>query len=210
MEEWPLKIARALAQKLPGEKSHRKMLPPGRELDCTPGEQLAVRQSGVLLLLFPIGRELYICLIRRPATMKDHAGQIGFPGGKCEKNDTNPLQTALRESMEEIGILPEKVKILGALSPLYVSVSQFLIHPYVAWSSSKPGFILNSGEVEKLLLFPLSCLLSGQQVTFANVETQTGKLCVPVILHERETIWGATAMILTEFADTIVNHLRNS
>jgi len=203
MDSWPVKIASALTQKLPGGKSHRKMLPPGRELEPSHGVQGEVRQSGVLLLLFPSDAELFLCLIKRPSTMKDHAGQIGFPGGKCEQDDANPLQTALRESMEEIGIQPTHVEILGALSPLYISVSRFLIHPFVAWSHSKPRFNLCSGEVEKLLLFPFLQLLKGLHPVATGVETHSGRLMAPSLIHEGEIIWGATAMILSEFADVM-------
>lgn len=205
MESWPLKIIEALAKELPGVKSHLKMSPPGREMEPAPLFQGQIRQSGVLVLLFPVDGELATCLIKRPVTMKDHAGQIGFPGGKCEPEDANPLQTALRESMEEIGILPGDVEILGALSPLWVPVSRFLIHPFVAWSSTKPDFNPESAEVERLHIFPLSLILFTPQSTFSVVETQKGRLNVPAFVYEGETIWGATAMILSEFADVLGN-----
>ncbi|HOI49668.1 MAG TPA: CoA pyrophosphatase, partial [Prolixibacteraceae bacterium] len=123
--------------------------------------------------------------------------------GKIEKKDAGPREAAIRETREEIGVLPEQVEILGSLSELYISVTGFLIHPFVGWTPAKPTFQLNHGEVEKLLLFPLLSYLRHQSVETVELDTVTGKLQVPAILFEGEIIWGATAMILSEFADLL-------
>lgn len=132
--------------------------------------------------------------------MKYHAGQIALPGGRIEDGET-AKETALRETHEEIGISPDNVTILGSLSELYVAVSQFLIHPFVGWLEKKPEFRMNHDEVEKMVIFPL--------LKFSNIfeeeelETITGKLKVPCIKYNKEIIWGATAMILSEFYDVL-------
>ena len=130
--------------------------------------------------------------------MKHHAGQIALPGGRIEKGET-ALETALRETREEIGILPEQIEILGTLSELYVQVSRFQIHPFVGWLNKKPEFIICENEVEKTISFPLKNMKN----TFEEVElkTITGTLKVPCFQFEGEIIWGATAMILSEFYD---------
>ena len=87
--------------------------------------------------------------------MKYHAGQIGFPGGKMEKDDPDLSFTAMRETSEEIGIRLEEIQVLGSLSPLFISVSGFLIYPFVAWSPKKPDFTVNYHEVERIIYFPL-------------------------------------------------------
>ena len=130
--------------------------------------------------------------------MKYHAGQIAFPGGRIENGET-PLETALRETEEEIGIQTENIKILGSLSELYVEVSNFLIHPYVAWLDEKPKFEICNNEVDKMVLFPFMKYRNSFETTPIN--TITGVLEVPCIKFEDETIWGATAMILSEFYD---------
>jgi 8-oxo-dGTP pyrophosphatase MutT (NUDIX family) len=130
--------------------------------------------------------------------MKHHAGQIAFPGGKIENGET-ALETALREMEEEIGIQTENIKILGSLSELYVEVSNFLIHPYVAWLDEKPKFKINNNEVDKMVLFPFLHYRNNIETT--TIKTITGVLEVPCIKFENETIWGATAMILSEFYD---------
>ncbi|MFZ5430029.1 MAG: NUDIX hydrolase [Bacteroidota bacterium] len=202
MTEWRVHIENLLNNRLPGELSHRKMLPPERDLypAGTAGE---VQPSGVLLLICPDGDELYVCLIKRSATMKIHAGQIGFPGGRQEEGDTGPGATALRETTEEIGLPSENIRILGKLTPLYVSVSNFMIYPYVGWTSGLPGFPLNHREVEKVLFFPLLAHLARPTVEFREMETVSGLLNVPGIPFQEEFIWGATAMILSEFMDII-------
>ena len=164
---------------------------------------MQVMHSGVLLLLFPDGNDLYTCLIKRSALMKIHAGQIGFPGGRHEKKDASPRETALRETTEEIGLPAEEVTVLGSLTPLYVSVSNFMIYPFVAWTGQRPVFAVNCHEVEELLLFPLKFHIKNPAVTLAEVQTSSGKMMVPGIPFQGEFIWGATAMILTEFLDIL-------
>jgi 8-oxo-dGTP pyrophosphatase MutT (NUDIX family) len=205
LDHWPLAIEKALLNKLPGSNSHIKMLPPARSLSLPDDSNSAIKSSGVLILLFPDGNEIFICLVKRQPFMKFHAGQIGFPGGKKEKTDINLAWTALRETSEEIGIHPGQISILGALSPLFVPVSGFMIYPFAAWSSVKPDFVINHHEVEKLILFPLLKNYQNRKIIMANVETQTGWLEVPAFGFENEIIWGATAMILTEFFDVLEN-----
>jgi mutator protein MutT len=199
-------IAKALANKLPGAKSHRKMLPPNRVLTA-PQTKLRVKQSSVLLLLFKEDNELKACLIKRTANMKYHAGQIALPGGKIEKGETAE-ETALRETFEEVGIEPDKITILGKLSEFYVEVSRFQIQPIVGWLQNRPVFKTNRDEVEKVIIFSLKKMKS----PFCEVEmnTVTGRMKVPCIQFENEIIWGATAMILAEFSDLLSQNFSTS
>ena len=199
-------IRKALAQILPGSKSHRKMLPQNRHLAVSTKERSHIKYSSVLLLLFVESKVLNVCLIKRPEHMKHHAGQIALPGGRIEKGET-ALETALRETQEEIGISSEQIEILGSLSELYVQVSQFQIHPFVGWLDKKPDFTINKNEVEKAIFFPLKKMKN----TFEEAELKTisGTLKVPCILFEGEIIWGATAMILSEFYDILKQYNSN-
>ena len=197
-------IKKALSQSLPGSASHKKMLPLNRELSVKPDELLRIKHSSVLLLLFAENNELNACLIKRPSHMKHHASQIGLPGGRIEKGET-VLETAFRETWEEIGISREKIEILGSLSELYVQVSQFHIHPFVGWIDKKPEFVINKNEVEKTISFPLRLITNSFEEI--ELETFTGTLKVPCIRFEDEIIWGATAMILSEFYDVLRPYL---
>lgn len=191
-------IKKALQITLPGEASHKKMLPPSRNLVTTPVRRKKLKHSSVLLALYTENNDLYSCLIKRPKHMKHHAGQIALPGGRIEKGES-AVETALRETFEEIGVAPENFEILGTLSELYVEVSQFMIHPIVGFLHKKPVFSINKSEVEKMVLFPL--LKYRNKFDTVDMPTNIGTLEVPCIKFDGEIIWGATAMILTEFYD---------
>ncbi len=178
------------------------MVPPGRELTVNSRDIDLVRYSSVLLLLFPMNGQIYTCLIKRNAFMRHHPGQISLPGGQIEEGES-PELTALREAQEEIGISPLDVQILGRLSELYVSVSRYTIFPYVGWIDHKPDFCLNKDEAEKLLLLPVNRFQQETKIRQVVMSTSLGPIKVPCYFFDDEIIWGATAMILTEFLDLI-------
>lgn len=193
-------IRKALSQALPGAAAHRKMLPIDRTL-TVPKNEKGIKHSSVLLLLFEENEELMVCLIKRPRHMKYHPGQIALPGGRIEKGET-ALETAFRETFEEIGIPKEEIEIVGSLSELYVEVSKFRIHPFVGWLKKRPNVINNPNEVDKTIFFPLKYFTHLPDET--EITTVKGKIKVPCIKFEGEIIWGATSMILAEFADLLV------
>ena len=192
-----------LLGELPGIKAHSKLLPPGRRLKTNDDELSSVKMSSVLLLLFPEGEQLNICLTKRPQTMRHHPGQISFPGGKVEKNDPSAEMAALREAREEVGIDHHQIEILGKLSDLYVEVSKFSIQPFLAWADKKPDFFVDSGEVEELILFPLSDFVADEIILETELDTVTGPLRVKYYPYNGEFIWGATAMILSELIEIL-------
>ncbi len=196
-------LKKELLQTLPGESSHRKMIPPGREQFPSDSDIYQTKNSSVLVLFYPKDNELFLCLIKRPGTMKHHAGQIAFPGGKVEETDLNVVDTALREANEEVGLDREKVTILGTLSNLFISASNFYVTPVVAWASSQPSFQIDPNEVDNLIHFPINKFLTSKSIQKEEIETYTGKITVACIKFEGETIWGATAMILSELIDVI-------
>jgi 8-oxo-dGTP pyrophosphatase MutT (NUDIX family) len=193
----------SMSGELPGSAAHARMLPPGRRMGTFDHELSSVKMSSVLVLLYPEGNQLFTCLTKRPSTMKYHPGQISFPGGKVEKEDASPLMTALREAQEEVGIHPSSVEILGKLSDLYVEVSRFSIQPFLAWTDRRPDFQVDFGEVEELVLFPISDFIAKENIAETKIETTTGSLSVKYYPFNGEIIWGATAMILTELMDIL-------
>ena len=194
-------IVSALKEHLPGQSAHSKLLPPGRVLKAAPHDSNRVKDSSVLLLLYEEGDELNVLLIKRPDHMKHHAGQIALPGGRIEAGES-PEQTAIRETFEEIGVQVDQIEVLGRLSEFYVEVSRFQIHPVVGWLKSKPVIDMNPNEVEKVLCFPIRKFKPPYDSI--ELETITGRLDVPCIKYEKEIIWGATAMILSEFYDLLM------
>ena len=199
-------LKETLRGELPGLKAHYKMLPPGRRLKTFDYELSSVKLSSVLLLLFPEGNQIFTCLIKRPSTMTHHSGQISFPGGKVEKEDTSAEMTALREAREEIGIDPSAIEILGKLTDLYVEVSKFSIQPFLAWTDKRPEFLVNAGEVEELILFPISEFVANESISETEIDTSIGLLRVRYYPCNGEIIWGATAMILSELIEVLKRH----
>jgi 8-oxo-dGTP pyrophosphatase MutT (NUDIX family) len=193
-------LKRQLKSRLPGSVSHNKMLPPGRILNV-PSDQINYHESAVLILLFPCQNQIQLCLIRRPATMKNHAGQIAFPGGKREKNDADLVQTALREAQEEIGVDRETIEIFGIMSSVYVQISDFLITPVLGWLNEKPKIVIDKSEVDEVILVSLEELTDHLNRCDREMETKTGRIGVPGYEINGSFIWGATAMILAELID---------
>jgi 8-oxo-dGTP pyrophosphatase MutT (NUDIX family) len=201
-------LARQLTQKLPGSFSHLKMLPSGRLLQ-TPSSHQDYYESAVLVLLFPFGEDIRICLIRRPATMKNHAGQIAFPGGKREKDDKDLVQTAVREASEEIGVDAETVRIIGLMSSVYVQVSDFLITPVLAWVDREPEIRMDPAEVDEVIFISFSDIADKANLHHKDIETRSGVIRAPGYAIRDCFIWGATAMILAELDDIFSEVISN-
>ncbi|MEW5957749.1 MAG: CoA pyrophosphatase [Chloroflexota bacterium] len=190
---------------LPGVTGQQKMAPQPRPGEANRWVEPAdCREAGVLILLYPHTThdhqpELHLALIRRPDYPGVHGGQISFPGGRREGRES--LQTtALRETLEEIGVWPDMVKIIGQLSPLYTPPSNFCIYPFVAYQTERPAFRLNPTEVAAILEPPLSCLLDPamRKEELWNFPGY-GQRRVPFFDVFGHKVWGATAMMLSEF-----------
>lgn len=194
------RLRKQLEKSLPGSISHIKMLPSGRILEL-PAQQHHYHESAVLILLFPFHQQIQICLIRRPGTMKNHAGQIAFPGGKREKEDTDLIQTALREAYEEIGVPGDTVEIIGELTSVYVQVSAFLVKPVLGWLSEKPLLKIDTAEVDEVIFISLEELADHGNRCERMMDTRTGRISAPGFEINGTFIWGATAMMLAELAD---------
>ena len=105
-----------------------------RELCPTPA-----REAGVLVLIYPEESSLHVVLTRRTDKLRGHSGQISFPGGKRDPQDTSFAATALREVCEELGVGSEKITVVGQLSPIYVPPSNFEVYPIVATIPAPPS-----------------------------------------------------------------------
>jgi 8-oxo-dGTP pyrophosphatase MutT (NUDIX family) len=203
-------VRQALDQSLPGMAAQIKMAPEGVDGQPERWEKVTYyREAGVLLLLYPHSTlaypELHLALIRRTEYPGVHSGQISLPGGRREEGET--LQTtALRETWEEVGVLPETLQVVGQLSSLYTPPSKFCIHPFVAFSATRPAFRLEPKEVAELIETPLRLLLdpaTRQQEIWSF--PQYNKRRVPFFMVLGHKVWGATAMILSEFLALLKN-----
>ena len=162
----------------------------------TPGND--ARIAAVLILFYPVDGSIHTVLMQRPDYDGVHGGQISFPGGKKEPGDKDVIQTALREANEETGIDPEKVSIIGSLTPLFIPVSNMIVTPVTAWMDKKPLFNWQSDEVVFLIDADLKRLLDPSIVKTKPFYIRGEMLDVKYFDYEDHTIWGATAMILHE------------
>lgn len=158
------------------------------------------RDAGVLVCLYPLAGVLHLPLMQRPPRSGHHSRQISFPGGKHEPDrDPDLCETALREAQEEMGIRREDLDILGSLTPLYIPVSGFLVHPLVAHSTQRPDFRLDPTEVDRLIEVPLPALQDPATRSTTVFRHQGKRIEAPCFRLGEDVVWGATAMILAEF-----------
>lgn len=167
------------------------------------------RQSAVMILLYQHEEKIKFPLIVRPQYPGVHSGQIALPGGKFENNDKDLIHTALRETQEEIGVDMNGVEVIGQLSELFVPPSNFNILPVIGLHSSIPKFILEEKEVEELVIADVNDLNDKSRRKQKQMTFYSGmNVDVPYFDIEDKVVWGATAMILSEFA-TIINNINN-
>ncbi|MBI3941795.1 MAG: CoA pyrophosphatase [Chloroflexi bacterium] len=199
-------VKRALQGPLPGRNAHLLMIPGFRRaLAQKQGWEPAYipRHGAVLLLLYPRNGELYLVLTRRSNTVATHKGQISLPGGAYESGDANYIETALRETQEELGVPRDKVHVLGELTPLYIPPSQYQIHPVVGYIEKPPAFQVSTGEVAEILEITLAYLLSGNCRQEEDWEFEGQRSPVPFFNALGHKVWGATAMVLAEFVEMV-------
>ena len=190
---------------LPGLDAQLKMANLKR---ITHGRSMAIppdaRQGGVLLLLYPAGEKIYIVFIKRTEYNGVHSGQISFPGGGQEKVDKTIIDTALREAFEEIGVPPGLVVPIGKLTQLYIPPSNFLVTPVVGFIEFTPHFKPEPEEVERIIQVPLDALLDENNLQEKEITIVEGLvITAPCFYIDRNIIWGATAMILSELIELI-------
>jgi 8-oxo-dGTP pyrophosphatase MutT (NUDIX family) len=118
---------------------------------------------------------------------------------RYELSDKDLIETALRESYEEIGTESNQVEIIGALTPLYVQVSNFTINPFIGWIETMPDFKVDNQEVEELIIIPVEKLFHHAAFQVQKVTTIHGTFEAPGFYAGQSFIWGATAMIIAEF-----------
>jgi len=125
-----------LEKGLPGEAAQNKMIPKVRRSLQNISRD---RDAAVLILLFPDNGKIKISLIQRTKYEGEHSGQVSLPGGMKEDKDHDLLQTAIRETSEETGIPENELKVIGKLTPLYIPVSAFMVHPFIGYMKKHPS-----------------------------------------------------------------------
>jgi 8-oxo-dGTP pyrophosphatase MutT (NUDIX family) len=158
----------------------------------------ATTAAAVLIPLFEKDGETHVWLVRRPQSMRSHAGQIAFPGGKNDASDDSSLMTALRETEEELGIARTSVDVLGALDDAR-TITGFTITPWVGWVARDVRVFPNASEVERAMTPPLRTFLTPPS---GNPPWRGWTV-------EGELLWGATAAIVQQLV-ALVSSLNGS
>jgi 8-oxo-dGTP pyrophosphatase MutT (NUDIX family) len=202
-------LQKRLGNPLPGWDAQKKMAslsrPENRDFFNfkVPGDW---KTAAVLCLLFPQNGEWHIALMQRTVNKHDkHSGQISFPGGRYEKEDTDYAFTALRETEEEFGVPMADIEILGKLTPLPVPASNFMVYPYVGYCKTTPTFKPDASEVANILKPSIQHLLDPANLKTKDWSDPSGWQLknIPYFDVDNKIVWGATAMMLSEFLEIV-------
>ena len=203
-KEFSNEISKIKKLPLPGSDSHYKMAPEVRinELKARVKKKNA-KKAGVMALFYPNTDDLtHLLLIQRNRYPGVHSGQIGFPGGQHEPGDRDMLDTALRESCEEVGAVRDHIDVVKSLSELYIPPSNFEVFPFIGLYKKEQPFRRQTSEVEALLEVPLTDFLDDAKLTTQSLSTSYARnIEVPAFIFEGHIVWGATAMMLNEIRE---------
>lgn len=204
-------LKQRLEASLPGSAAQQKMSPapvdPNFKFPEQPNKN--IHPSGVLVPLYPDQKQnLHVILTLRTTSIR-HAGQISFPGGRQEVNETL-CETAIRESEEEIGLNRQDLTIAGRMTPLYLHRTENQITPYVGFLPCKPRMTRNPNEVEEILTVSLDHLNSEENLVRERWDLREQQLEVPYWDIHKVPLWGATAMMMSELLELYREFLNKS
>lgn len=195
------KLQSKLALPLPGEKAQMYMAPSSRRVPAFYiNKSKSQRMSSVMIMLYLENGKWKFPLIQRPKNSGVHSGQMALPGGRMEEFDSNRIMTAIRETREEIGVETGNIVVLGVLSELLIQASQNTVLPVVSYLPGKPDFKPDPAEVDSIHVVSLGDLLDEGRRKVTDIPvTENITIEAPYYDVAGKIVWGATAMILSEF-----------
>ena len=152
-------------------------------------------EASVLIPILTFKKDLEILLTKRSNGLKNHPGQIAFPGGKKDQIDSSPIETALRETQEEVGLNPKNVEIIASL-PSHKTATGFVIKPYLGLINQPFSEILRQGEVDEIFTVPYEYILNEENFSIQTRKWNGSQRSYYVVPYGPYYIWGATARIL--------------
>ena len=195
------KLKEELNKELPGEQYQELMSSPYRYRHELPAGE--PQNGSVIVLVYPSGGSFNTVLIERSVDNTVHSGQISLPGGKIEECDNFPRDTALRELAEEVHVEQEDVRILGCLTALYIPASNYYVMPFVGSIDYKAAFMANPQEVHEIIEAPIEQLARPENISTIIIKYKDSVIDAPCYTIGRHKVWGATAMILSEFLEVV-------
>lgn len=198
----PSRLQQRLQLALPGAAAQRSMAPEtafGRHRGpVSPG----AHRAAVCICLFRNAEDWWIPLTVRAKQLVDHAGQVSLPGGRLEAGEA-AAQAARREFQEELGVVIDAAEWLGKLTPVYVYGSHHYVEVFVMALHHRPIFNAEPSEVADVLLMPVRELIDPEKQVIATMQRGTSFYETPGYRCDSHLVWGATAMILAEFAAVV-------
>ena len=192
-------VTKSLSNPLPGHGSHpsQKSMKINGVL-TTSNIKSILKPAAVLIVLFPKDKSLHFFLTKRTDNVEHHKSQISLPGGAKETGESIQ-DTALRETTEELGVQLESDAIIGKLTPFSIPVSGYRVHPFIAWCDFIPKVKPDPSEVDRVLILPLNSLLDNSIYRTEKRQYNGTNYNAPYFQFPEGKVWGATAMILSEF-----------
>lgn len=191
-------IKERLKKPLPGNEAHLATRIKTKSEVTFPNTQETARPAYVLILLFPFEDEIQFFLTKRTEDVEHHKGQISLPGGIRENNESLN-ETALRETKEEVGIDSTKIIISGSLTPFFIPVTGYIVHPFIGWCKEKPSTKIHDVEVNQLFSVSITELMDEKILQTEQWNIRGYDAIVPYYNFGKCKVWGATAAILSEF-----------
>ena len=152
-------------------------------------------EASVLIPILTFKKDLEILLTKRSNSLRNHPGQIAFPGGKKDQSDSSPIETALRETQEEVGLNPKNVEIIASL-PSHKTATGFVIKPYLGLVNQPFSETLRQGEVDEIFTVPYEYILNEKNFSIKTRKWNGLQRSYYVVPYGPYYIWGATARIL--------------
>ena len=207
MESFLSYIKSALKRPLPGQSAQELMMPSlSDKTRFSLAAKSTARPGAVMVLFYKKNGVLKFPLIERASYDGVHAGQISFPGGKRDDTDLNLQHTALRETEEEIGIVSDKIHVLGHLSELYIIASNFNVLPVVGYIEEPFIFKKDDYEVASIVEANVADLLDNDVKKQKIIKVNDHVIDAPYFDINGHTVWGATAMMLAELRYLLQQH----